>query len=335
MKKIERLINLIALLLQARQPVTVDELMETVYREKYLELEEKGADADNALRRMFERDKDELRDMGIELKTVGTDDEPGYIIASEDYYLPELDLGPAERVGLSMACRLFYGSQTPFSGLAHTAMLKFQFDEDAGEEGPYLHWVDSPRFGKLLSPVVEGLTGRKNLVFSYRSIDSKKSTRRTVSPYGLFNRNGHWYLVGECHLRGEVRSFKMDRITSKLKVNRTKPHTPDFEIPEEFDLGEVARWEWSGSREREPVEARVLFRSGLPFGLSGGGARQVDLEPVDEGGSVATYLVTDPDQFVAWVLELGAGVRILEPPELVEMIRDRIRGALRAVGEGA
>ena len=255
MEKIERLINLTAYLLDRRQPVTLEQLSTTVYAGH-----EGGGEA---LRRMFERDKDELRDMGIEVEAVSAADgeDIGYTIQREKYYLPQVDLTPQESVALTMVSRLFLGSGTPFSGPAHSAMLKLAFDAETGRQGPqvpYMRWVDVPRDRELLDDILEALMRRKVLSFSYKSLDALEPLERQVEPYGLLSRGGSWYLIGRCRVREEVRCFKLDRISSKVLVNKTSPRSRDYDLPADFNLKEEARWEWP-----LPSEDKVLprFRS--------------------------------------------------------------------------
>jgi len=327
LNKIERLINLTAYLLDSSKPITLEELKETVYR---------GQSGGVALRRMFERDKEELRDMGIDVKVVKRGDEdPGYTIDRGDYYLPHLDLTPEERVSLTMVSRLFLGSGTPFSGPAHSALLKLAFDEDAAgvaveEAVPHVHWVGVPGERAALTDILDGLVRRKLLSFSYRSLDATEPIEREVEPYGLFNRDGHWYLAGKCHLRGEIRCFKLDRISAEVTVNKTAPRTPDFEVPPGFDIEKEANWDWPLPCEEEDVEARVRFSSRLAFAHTSTRAAVMGLKRNRDGSLEVTYEVADPENFVDRVLEFGTDAVILAPPELREMARERLEGALVA-----
>lgn len=328
MEKIERLINLTAFLLESKRPVPLEQLRRTVYSGQ------KSGSA--ALRRMFERDKDELRDMGIDVKAVtgGAGEEVCYTIPRDHYYLPHLDLEPQERVALTMVSRLFLGSGTPFSGPAHSALLKLAFDEKepASESRvPHVHWVGVPRERETLSSILDGLLRRKYLKFSYRSLDASEPAEREVEPFGLFNRRGFWYLVGKCHMRGEIRCFKLDRMVSPVVVNAASPRTPDFEVPKRFSLEKEARWEWPLPCEEEDVVARVQLSPRLAFAFSSGRASVVSTKRQPDGSLKVTYEVGDPEEFVDWVLEFGTDARIVSPPELKEMALERVTGVLKAV----
>ncbi|MGH2687534.1 MAG: helix-turn-helix transcriptional regulator, partial [Actinomycetota bacterium] len=101
MRKAERLLNLVAMLLETSRPVTAQQIRETI----------PGYDQGNweTFKRMFERDKDELREMGIPLELVATDAwevEEGYRIPKDRYYLPELRLEEDEMAALVLAAGL-------------------------------------------------------------------------------------------------------------------------------------------------------------------------------------------------------------------------------------
>lgn len=325
MDKIERLINLTAYLLDSKHPVGFEELCDTVYASQPAET----AAQRNALHKMFERDKEELRDMGIEITVerseLGGDE--GYLISRDGYYLPRLKLDPQERVALAMVSRLFLGSGTPFSGPAHSALLKLVFDEEGVlEELPHVHWVESPADRRVLAAVLDGLLRRKLLSFSYRALDSSEPIKREVEPYGLFNRSGYWYMIGCCHYRGEIRCFKLDRVTSEVEVNRSKPRTPDFDVPAGFELASQIPWEWPPAHGVEDIESKLLFSPGLAFARDSGPARVIGEKRRRDGSLEVDYEVADPEQFVEWVLGFGAEAVIKSPPELRDMVRSRLTG---------
>ncbi|MDD5748820.1 MAG: WYL domain-containing protein [Actinomycetota bacterium] len=327
MDRIRRLINLTAYLLDSNKPVELEELRDTVYKEH--------VKSEKSFKRMFERDKEELRENGIEVELVKDvwGDEAGYTISKEKYNLPEIEFEPAETVSLMMVSRLFLGSGTPFSVPAHTALLKLGFDRKIDFENiPHFRWVDPPRLSTILEPILDGLQRKKLLRFSYRALDSSEPLEREVEPYGLFSHRGFWYLVGRCHLRGEVRSFKLDRIISDVEVNRLSPKKPDFEIPSDFDIEREAKWEWPLPVGEEDIVARVYFSPQISSFHSSGPIVPVSSKLLKRGGIEAVYEVADPEHFVEWVLEFGPEAKILSPPELVNMLTERVRSFLKSIG---
>lgn len=327
MDKIERLINLTAFLLDTRRPVAFEELGDTVYHDQPSRTKAQK----NALHKMFERDKEELREMGIdvELQRIEQTGEEGYIIPRDKYYLPHLDLDPQERVALTMVSRLFLGSGTPFGGPAHSALLKLAFEGGAADDALRVHWVESSGGREALGAILDGLMRRKTLNFSYRALDASEPKQRQVDPYGLFNRQGYWYLVGRCHFRQETRCFKLDRIVSKVKVNETRPRTADFDVPETFDIGEEACWKWPTPGEEGKIEAVVIFSSKLAFARGTGPAKVASEKRRKDGDLQVTFEVVDPEQFIEWVLGFGLDARIVSPAGLRELVVDRLTGVLR------
>ncbi|MHB8895745.1 MAG: helix-turn-helix transcriptional regulator [Candidatus Geothermincolia bacterium] len=322
MDKIERLINLTACLLETRRPVSFDDLKKTVYRGVSV--------SDNALKRMFERDKDELREMGIEVETVNPvlGDEAGYIIPVDKYYMPHLDLDPDERVALTVVSRLFLGSGTPFSVPAQLALLKLAFEEQSAQgEVPHVHWVETPRDSELLGDILDALMRRKFVSFSYRALGADAPLEREVEPFGLFNKGGAWYVIGLCHLRDEVRCFKLERITSGVSINQGQPKTPDFNVPEGFDMHAEIDWERPGKCKPE-IMAKVLFKPRLSFSARAGSMPVVSEKTRPDGSLEVTYDVADAGEFVEWVLGFGTDALIESPAALRDIARERVEGIL-------
>src|SRR5829696_6069062 len=149
MRKVERLVNLIALLLDTRRPLTLDQVAELV----------PGYDASGeSLRRMFERDKEELRGLGVPVERAPIDawgSEEGYFIDPEAYGMPELDLAPDERAALALAARAWSGATRDPAAVAGLAKL----DLDPGT-GPARCWPCCWRLSRAASGSCSA-TGRR------------------------------------------------------------------------------------------------------------------------------------------------------------------------------
>src|SRR5919201_1346516 len=160
MRKVERLVNLIALLLDTRRPLTLDQVAELV----------PGYEASGeSLRRMFERDKEELRGLGVPVERAPIDawgTEEGYFIDPEAYGMPELDLAPDERAALALAARAWSGATRDPAAVAGLAKL----DLDPGA-GPDALRANLDGASPLLAVLLEAVSGRKRVVFSYRGPD--------------------------------------------------------------------------------------------------------------------------------------------------------------------
>lgn len=328
--KAERLIKLIAYLLDSIKPVSLNKLRTTVYCGHKLD--------DASLRRMFERDKEELREMGIAIKTIKDElfGEYYYTIESKDYYLPDIDFEIDELFSLSVISRFFLGSGTPFSGYAHSALLKIASGACAGEEeqlavsmAPHIHLVERPEKSLPLERIFQGITRRKLLTFEYRALVSPKPVKRTVEPYGLVCKNGFWYLVGKCRLRNEIRCFKVDRITSNISVNKKKPKEPDFDVPPDFNLRDAVSWETLAAPGNETIEVAVEISPKIGFLKSSSPFKILSEKRRKNGSSMIVFEVGHPERFLDWILDYGTEARIVSPDYIKAIALDRMEGILK------
>ena len=234
---VERVLNLLIYLLESPHPVTADEVRQTVL----------GYDdqTDDAFHRMFERDKDVLRRLGVPLKREALDAwevDFGYTVDPDEYAIPDPKLTQEERVALSVAARMVRLGGSP-AGL--DALIKLGgIERGVGLEplGADLG-AEADTLGQLFGAITE----RRPIEFRYRD------SPRSLNPYGMAHRRGHWYLVGAGPSGDRI--YRVDRI-NKLGVGE---EANTFSKPRGFDIKKVMDtqpWE-SGS---DPlVEAAVLF----------------------------------------------------------------------------
>jgi proteasome accessory factor B len=320
--KTERLFNLIALLLDTRRPITPEEIRRKI----------PGYDnSDVAFRRMFERDKEELRELGLPLERVGTDvweAEEGYRIPKEAATLPELDLTADERAALYLAAQAWQGQAVP--GDPHRALMKLSLasKEDDGENGAG-GWirasvdVSQPNLGPLLGAIAD----RKRVTFRYRGRGGGEAQERSVDPYALRHR-GSWYLAGFDHLRQEVRHFKLDRVDGKIAV--AEGRAPDFEPPVDFKA-DVPRgpWEIEGS-----TEARIAFAPHTAWWVERRTGARREAER-DDGWVEMTFPVSDPEFFSSWILGFAADAIVVAPDDLRQAVVARLERAADGLAEEA
>ena len=343
--KTQRWIDLLAALLSRAFPVSLEALK--------AEVPSYGASKSKvALRRMFERDKDELRSFGIPIDTVETDDgEQGYRLRARDFYLPYLtlrsDSAPKPRkvdaYGYKALAQLAFEPEeleAVVAGAARarqlgdpilaehveSAMRKLAcdlpVDAAAGDGTTVVPGEAIP--ADLLAALGRALEQRKRARFTYRSMYSDESTSRTVEPMGLFFLNGHWYLAARAGASQPVRNFRLSRIRD-LEFNAGMPGTPDFEIPSEFDLKEHARarqaWELG---EGESVEVAVRFR------VDSGAARAArQLGEATDQPDVRSFRVRRPGPFNRWMLSFAGDLEPLSPPEMVQQYGQLVAATLR------
>jgi predicted DNA-binding transcriptional regulator YafY len=290
--RLERLTNLVAVLLDTRRPITLEEIVERVpgYPEAPKE----------AYRRQFERDKDTLRGIGVPVsleKVHPLDQAMGYRIRPEDYYLPSLDLTPDERVALHLAVTALRLE----GGQGHQALLKL-----GGLEGTAAAPIGALPSVPALPALFEAYRRRARVSFRYRG------DLRRLDPYGILFRDGHWYAVGFDPDRGENRSFRADRIEGTVEPGPGG----SFERPGGFDSAAALRDEPWRFGDEEPVEALVLIGSSQASWVAADLGPEAVAERRDDGSVLVRLLVTNRAALRSFVLDLLDAAEVLGPPEL-------------------
>ncbi len=332
MERTERLLDLVALLLDARQPVAWRQIR-SAFPDDYGDTL-----SDDAADRKFERDKSELLELGIPLAFVQAkdDDEPaGYVVEKSAYYLPEVGLKPDELAVLyaagsaALASGAFPGSQD----LAH-ALRKIGFFAGAPLPVPRVRLelggvADSKGLSERLEQLWSAISANKFVDLQYFSPRKNETTDRRVDPYGLALRRGLWSMVGYCHLRKGVRTFHVHRIR-KLNPNTRSPRAPDFEIPQSFKLEDfVATWPWQ-HRFHPPVEVSLQLKGELaPLADSLFGAPST----LADAKALVTLSATDLDGLLKYVASLGADAKVLGPPDAVQRHRALLQAIASAHGD--
>jgi proteasome accessory factor B len=331
MDRTERLLDLVALLLDSKRPVTWPTLREA-FPDDY------GTGSYEACERKFERDKAELLDLGIPLTFIkgGDEQEDGYLVDRDAYYLPEVSLTADELAVLyaagaaALSSGVFPGSQD----LAH-ALRKIGFFADAPPTTPKVRVelgavADTKELPERLEALWAAIGARKTVSFDYFSPRASASTHRRVDGYGLALRRGVWSLVGFCHLRQQLRTFQVHRMRG-VRANTARPKSADYEVPADFRVDDhVATWPWQ-HRFHEPIDVEVLLTNELaPLAKT--------LFPVaprsDPRGSLVTVRATDLDGLVTTVLSLGPSAKVLGPEQARARHRALAMKLLEAHGGG-
>lgn len=296
-KLIERLLNLLAFLLTSEHPVTIDEIRLTVAGY--------DQDSDTAFRRMFERDKDLLRSLGIPLERHPTDAwevEFGYVIPPEQYQLPDPGLTDEERAALLLAA-----SVVRLGGSASGADAMFKLGGAPMTSGGMELSASLGSGVEHLGLLFQGVTERREISFTYRG------SERHLHPYGLVHQRGHWYLSGRAE--AGTRSFRVDRMTDVVVGSKSGA----FDRPQDFDVrGAVPLEPWAAGEER--IDATVRFDGEIAW-WARRQVGQADVRVVDEDGSLeADIAVANIEAFIGWILGFEDQAEILGPPE----VRDRL-----------
>ncbi|WP_422769463.1 helix-turn-helix transcriptional regulator [Plantactinospora sp. WMMC1484] len=311
----ERLVNLVICLLSTRRFLTAAQIAATV---PGYEHDPDDPRDHEAFQRKFERDKAELRELGVPLET-GTasafDAEPGYRIAHREYALPEIPLEPDEAAAVGIAARLWRHAglaAAASSGLAKLRAAGVDVDPQATLGMEPVVTVD-PAFAPLTAAARE----RRTVRFDYRVPDGDAPTSRRLQPWGVVCWRARWYVVGHDLDRDAPRCFRLSRIVGGAVRMLDGPDA--FAPPAGVDLiSHVARW--SGPVERTG-RATVLVRPGRAAGLRRW-AEEVTSGP-DGDRLVLPY--ADAESLAGRLVGYGPDLRVLEPPEIRDAVIQRLK----------
>jgi proteasome accessory factor B len=294
--KLERLLNLTAALLHTARPLTAEEIRERVpgYPDNLV-----------AFRRSFERDKDDLREMGIPLsvETVDHEERPvdGYRIHETDYYLRDPGLEPDELAALHLAL-----SAVRLDGLQGVEAL-WKLGGSVDEAGPPTAELAALPTDPTLVPLFSGIVDRRSASFRYEG--PARTSDRTIDPYRLDYRKGRWYVSGLDHLSEDERVFRLDRIEGPVKLSEAAA----FERPAEVTGGPVDPWQFGGD---EPVVARLLVDTEQsPWAEQHLGPDAI-VEERSDGSVVFEVAVSNWPAFRSFVLTFLDHAEILGPDAL-------------------
>ena len=312
-ERTERLLNLVIALMASESAVSRADIHRQI--PGYAQ-----AASPAAFERMFERDKDELRSMGIPVETVldVNGEVRGYRISQERYALATLDLTVAERAAVAVAAQVW--GQASVGPVAGTALRKLESTDDT-------EWTPAGLRGTIaltaadgaLLPLMSAVRQHRVVTFPYRAPADDAPGTRTVTPWGLRSTRGNWFLVAHDHDRAAERTFRLSRIVGTVTVVAAEePVRP----PEGFDVGTYA----IGPGGDEHVHARVRA-------LPGRAASLRQLAVATEG----TDHWTDPefsvaagslDQLVSLACAAGSDATVVGPPEAVAAVRAALEAVL-------
>ncbi|MEK7485890.1 MAG: WYL domain-containing protein [Planctomycetota bacterium] len=302
----ERLLNLLALLLHSDRPVPFHLIYHQL--EGYAGLEIISA------RRSFTRDIHTMRELGVPVFYVEHLDpqSSGYEIPKEYYYLPKIELNESERALLSQIYSL---TDKSMKSPLFRALHKMNYDQFQTEMEESSLGVAAERSDPLLSKISSFIAYGKTIRFDYQGIQSEQGTPRTLDPYGLGYYNHHWYLVGYCHRRQDIRCFKVARIQGKL-TQLTKRVERDFKIPENFNIKKYIGT-LASPPTQEPFTAKIRFDAKIAWMV-----QDQFSEPLchlQEDGSLLLELreLNDPKLLFRLVAPYFHLAKILEPSWLI------------------
>ncbi len=321
--KSERLLNLVILLLVSRGFVSKARIRDSI--EAY------GGSSPDSFERMFERDKDDLRALGIPVELGSIDplfgDEQGYRIRRDEFELPEIDFTPEEVAVLGLAARVWESANQ--AAATSTALMKLRaaghaVDRDALDVLQPRLVADEPAFDSLWEHTVT----RTPVRFGYRRPGEDADTERHVEPWAVVTAYERWYVVGHDRDRGEPRVFRLSRIRGEVS-----PDGPPgaYAVPEDVDVHQLVAG-LAGPGER--VTATVLVRRDRGIDLRRRAGRMTEGVPGPDDRTPWDELLVDARShrhLAEEVLALGEDAFVREPEPVRELV---VRTLLAAGGAG-
>ena len=314
----ERLVNLVVALMATEQGLTKQAILSSVAG--YREQGEAGASKD-ALEKMFERDKENLRSLGIPVETIGDyaapDDlrEARYRIPTAEYELPaDIDFTPAELAVLNLAGGVW--SESSMSADARSGLRKIRalgIEVDA----PIIGY--SPRINlreASFAPLQRAIEQGRVVEFDYLKAGEDAATRRRIEPYALVEYEARWHVYGFDLGAQDVRTFLLSRISSDVTVTKTA-----FDLARREDAGDraLAGLAEVAARQRALLEVAPGTEAALRL------SRRA--EPAGQGIEVP---YVDVHIFADELASYGPEVRVVEPADLRAQVIARLERALAA-----
>lgn len=323
-EKSERLLNLLIMLLAQRGFVPKARIRELLY----------ASETDEAFERKFERDKDELRSLGVPIEVGSLDayfeDEVGYRVRPDELALPEVELTADEAAVVGVAAQVWENAR--MAGATTEALRKLRAAGHDLDEGALD--VAAPRLSaedESFDVLWEAVQQRVPVRFAYRRRVGDEPAPRRLEPWGMVRASGRWYVAGRDQDRDAPRVFRLSRIVGGA---RTAGGPGSFEVPAGTDVRAMTT---SLAPQPTPsAPATVLVRSGAGHQLRRrAGAVDTDVAGPDTASGWDRLHLPASDRVVAdEVLAHGADAYVVAPPALRAEVVDRLRGVLGDAAQG-
>ena len=326
--KLIRQLSLVAYLMAEQRPVTARDVKSNV--EGYANM------GDEAFARRYYADRAELQGLGVPI-TSGRDEFTGeelYTLREEEYFLPPIDLTDAELAALQTSLYLLEGqfayAEPLRLALQNLALGRAYLPVDPAPATVRVNLLGSvytPEVAQRLAKLEQAISKQRTVRFAYRSIAGGDTRERLLNPYGLFELNGVWYVVGddlEADPEGDPRkTFRVSRMGGEIKFATRRER--DFRIPADFEVTAYReRLPWQLGRETAgqatlAVDADVTFLVHRLYGHRG------SFEEHADGSATLATEYTDLRPLSQTVLQELGRIRPLDPPELVELVEADLR----------
>jgi len=340
----KRLLDLVMILLRARTPVTYRDI-----REQFPAYQTLNAEAGL---RAFERDKADLLELGVPIRYITPDEDDsledgGYVIDMKRFKMPEVRLTPDEISALVLAASVAHAMPGgAYPKIVDLALKKLAFDlpelPDTPTEFPrpspvLVHFPEQrigvrPELAEIYATIEGATRHRKRVTLTYQAAATGMVSKRDLDPYALVYREGAWLAVGWCHLRHEVRTFRVDRI--REAVMAPKPKSPDFERPADFDVKAYAqRSPWTFTTDPQEEVQLALAPEAAEVGNEDFGLTAI--KRVDGDRILVTFDCGNHEFAATRVLAAKGAIRLLRGDRLRARIHDELDAIAAHYGDAA
>jgi proteasome accessory factor B len=324
----ERIVNLALFLASAHRPVSASEISHQVAGYP-------AGQNEAAFNRMFERDKDDLRQAGLVITLDRTGDVERYLFDPDATFSENVELTPVEARELRAASAAMLSDPSfPYTDDLRAAVAKLVAAVGApvGSSNAILVSAsadESPQAqGAAVAELTRAVAIRKRARFSYTGAGGGRSIRE-VEPWGLFARDGRWYLVAHGPAAAGERVFAVARMDD-LTIEPSRPKTPDFERPEGFDVSRFMLMPFQFGPERHEAVLRLTGPAARrAVALTAG---QGTLTQAADGAIVWRIPVADESLLARWVVDNGPGIETTAPDSLRETLASGLRKVVELHG---
>jgi proteasome accessory factor B len=310
-RKSERLMNLVICLLVARTYVPKARVREVVegYRDQ----------SEDAFEKMFERDKEALKELGLPIELGYNDkafeDEPGYRIKRSEFELPPVMLEADEAAVVGLAARVWQHArlaEATSSALVKLRAAGVEVDADALAVVEPQVAADEPAFG----PIWDAVVGRIPVAFEHRRGGMAETMTRHLEPWGIVSSRGHWYVVGYDRDRAAERMFRLSRVVGEVA---TIGQPGSYKVPDATDIRQLAG---QLTRPNATSKAVLRLREGAAYWLR---RRALSVRPDGPGWDVADVPYTSADALAEEVVPLGPAAVVIEPDNVRSAVVRRLQ----------
>lgn len=277
------------------------------------------ATSTESFERMFERDKDQLRELGIPILTltdVAHEDDVGYRIDTSEYALPPVTFTPAEIGVLSVAAQVWQHST--LTSDSHRGLTKIRAVSDGYDPEPYAGMTMSgPAPDKAFVPLLNAISDRAPVTFTYRAASTAKTQLRTVEPWRITAQDHGWYLLGYDLDRQAQRSYRLSRICGNV---RRAGQPGSVVVP---------------ARAEPPADTTTTLTLALLPERAVALRQRGIYDPeswAPPGRQIYRMQVADPQRWIGELAGYADAVLVLGPPHIRTAVRSRLEAA-RVIGE--